>query len=180
MKLLHLTIPIVAIVYLMAIAYAFHDSWFAIHYTVVPDVIGVPSTSYVQKLEVDLLLRPYVNAFYEEVISRHKTIHLTVQEVKFVTWFSFTPSDERVIGCCYFSIYGPFGKLIQLKKSLLIDVPPWYLMWLVYHELGHCALGQQHGGNGGPIMEPVMPTQAPFPSEWADYVDTLFQEDIIR
>jgi hypothetical protein len=152
-----------------------YRGWFFARYSNVPDVVGVPRQL---PSDIEPRLEPYVKSFYAEAISRHKVIHLTVEKITTVWRFSQTPDTQKVVGLCYYSRQGSFGKIIELRSSFVDEAPAWQLMWIIYHELGHCALGRSHVPYG--IMAPMIPNYAPFPWEWDLLVDELFDEVITR
>lgn len=60
--------------------------------------------------------------------------------------------EGREIGTCYFIKGNNTGREILIKKSYWEGMTPACQYFLIYHELGHCALDEDHQDNYPSIM----------------------------
>jgi hypothetical protein len=76
-----------------------------------------------------------------------------------VPWVKYNELEGDVIGRCYET--GGIDVNVKFYADMTIDAQ----RWLVYHELGHCALGLEHTETG--IMMPYLDTRVHVtPEDW--------------
>lgn len=111
-------------------------------------------------------LRPQIEAFSQDALRRQvpclSTRTLTIKQT--------FPSDlePSVIGYCLF----PW--LVAFKKSYWDTASAADRMTLVYHELGHCALGLDHYDEGQDIMNTYLLPGDIADEKWDKLVNNMF------
>ncbi len=88
------------------------------------------------KPQVDASIEPYIVKFVEEGQNRGKSVDVTGVGAKFVD-----EDDGSVHGDCSTT---PFSKTLEVSKKWWPRLNEVQKEMLIFHELGHCALGRRH------------------------------------
>lgn len=140
----------------------------------IPPVESVNNRQF-KEMEISKTLKPYVSMFIEE-LDKRQCSKAGLYRIASITWGEDREFTGNVVGWCY----GSEPPRIVFKASFArseLDT-----MVLVFHELGHCALGKKHvplqkGEAPTEIMHPVMPNMSNFtPLEWEQMKNELFKE----
>jgi hypothetical protein len=123
---------------------------------------------------VDPRLRELVGAFMQDAAERNMDLRVPRKLLYSIQYGDTSDVDDtgKAIGGCYLT---PFGNWIVLSPVIEGGQD---LRSLVYHELGHCLLYQDHvEGIDTDIMNPRLPRSSG-EEQWQQWVDTLFSRGI--
>jgi len=96
---------------------------------------------------------------------------LALNKVEYVDAFNDSPN---VVGRCFYGITLSVPRTVQILKGFA-DVDSLSMKGLVFHELGHCLLGQDHTTvNSLDLMNPYMMEEEDYGSYWKILVKKLF------
>lgn len=113
----------------------------------------------------DSTVRRFVDEFIE--VAEQHGIHLNVNYISKIEFVDKINNNTALLGYCSGTAR---SQIIQLKKVTNIRI----LKVLVFHELGHCMLGESHSSDVHDIMYEFI-TEAPFVN-WSDAVNDLISD----
>lgn len=127
---------------------------------------------------VDPSALPHVQQFKKEATDRGVFVDVTPIDVEIVPSFSDVSVSRDTVGICYTNGSADFGR-ISLLASFWEKASNSERENLMFHELGHCALGLDHlpclkGSNQ--IMCPTMLPSAYYAVQRTSLIDELFNE----
>lgn len=123
---------------------------------------------------VDPAVVPVVKQFKIEAANRGKTVPVDHLDITLVDGFSDTRLDVNTVGVCYDGV----ENRIELLRSYWIKAASMDRELLLFHELGHCAMGKEHldcPGGSNHIMCPTMAPRLCYEGHRAVMIDELFQ-----
>lgn len=106
-----------------------------------------------------------------ETIAAEFKVDMESRDVKIKIWPKVIRYSTRPVGQAGLCTYGPSGDVIDISPNYLHL--PNELKTLVYHELGHCALGLQHESEPNHIMSTELARFDDFDAVWPSELDRL-------
>ncbi len=121
------------------------------------------STSSTPVIASESDINNFIKSFFKD--AENHGIQLNMDFISKVSLEDSIDNNPSVLGKCSGTAH---SQILQFKKDQNIDV----MKSTVYHELGHCMLGEQHSDNDEDIMY-YSETGKPL-NQWEESVDTLF------
>ena len=145
----------------------------------VDDQSRKPIANNLPSLPNDEAMQLIVNEFYSNANTLHMKVNYNVHTIYFVDEFAVediasADKPEDIIGLCH---HRSSGAYIEIKKPFWDAATSQTRRTLVFHELGHCALGiRKHApDDSGAIMEAVIIPDWLTTSNWTALVKDLFK-----
>ena len=152
-----------------------------------PSPTATPSSNKVQQrmlnfllknVTVDFELYPHVVEFVTscslvggEFTNQCEKRLMALDKIEMVDAFENSPN---VVGRCYYGRFITTPRTVQILKGY-VDSDSLSMKGLVFHELGHCLLGQDHtAANSIDIMSPYVMQEEEYGAYWKTLVKGLF------
>lgn len=149
--------------------------------------IGVPDRLWGESVSVPPELQPYFADFIHELMERRISAHLAIDSISFGPTRYYHDIGGYALAECVTEFYENPTRIVDAKVVFhytlwnLYKDNPVAIRWVMYHELGHCMLNQDHTNDRINVMNSFVPIRNDLSDvPWFDMEQRFFGRGLVR